>query len=71
MIYNRAEQEAERLHVSRRTLVNWQGKGVIPFKRIGRVVLFSPDAVDAALSRFEVMAVGASRPRRGRKPVEA
>lgn len=51
--YNRPIEEAKRLRISRRQLHNWCADGSIPFIRRGRVLLFDPVAVDAALARFE------------------
>jgi DNA-binding transcriptional MerR regulator len=39
--------------VSTRTLRKWMTMGVIPFRRINRVVLFDPVEVRAALDRFQ------------------
>ena len=55
--YNRPEQEAKRLGISRRHLTNWMKDGSIPFIARGRVILFDPSAVDAALARFETKEV--------------
>lgn len=48
--YNRPIQEAQRLGISRRELGNWMGLGIIPYIQIGRVILFNPAEVDAALA---------------------
>ena len=51
--YNRPEQEARRLGISRRCLTNWINSRMIPVIRRGRTLLFNPLAVDQALKRFE------------------
>jgi len=51
--YNRPEQEAKRLGISRRQLSNWMRDRTIPFIKRGRVILLNPAAVDEALERFE------------------
>jgi len=50
--YNRPAQEAKRLGICRRELSNWMNQGIVPFLQIGRVILFNPDAVDAALEKL-------------------
>ena len=52
--------------VSRRCLSNWQRKRVIPFRRVGRTVLFSVADITAALDKFRVAAVG-EVPRRAKR----
>jgi excisionase family DNA binding protein len=49
-VYNRPAEEAKRLHISIRLLKRWMHEETIPYLKIGRVVLFDPQAVDAALS---------------------
>jgi len=51
--YNRPEIETKRIGISRRQLSNWMRNGTIPFIQRGRVILFDPVAVDAALAKFE------------------
>ena len=58
--YNRPAEEAKRLHISRRQLTNWMQNRTVPFIKRGRVILFDPGAVDAALAKFET--VEATRP---------
>jgi excisionase family DNA binding protein len=55
--WNRPDIEANRLAISRRQLSNWMRDGSIPFVKRGRVILFDPTAVDAALARFETVEV--------------
>lgn len=50
---NRTWQEAARLNITDRQLRDWQARGLVPFIKIGRVVLFDPQRVDAALNKFE------------------
>jgi hypothetical protein len=50
---NRTWQEAARLNITARQLRDWKAQGLIPYIKIGGVVLFDPKKVDAALSRFE------------------
>jgi hypothetical protein len=50
---NRIWQEAARLNITERQLRDWRAQGIIPYIKIGGVVLFDPKKVDAALSRFE------------------
>ena len=45
---------AEYFSVSTRTVTNWKAAGIIPFIRIGRVVRFSIDEVEAALEKYKV-----------------
>jgi excisionase family DNA binding protein len=51
--YLRPKELAERLSVSPRQLRQWQHDKVIPFLKIGGVVLFDPAKVATALERFE------------------
>ena len=58
--YHNAEQEAERLGVSVRTIRTWQKNRRIPSIRIvsgkGGIVRFDPAAVDVALRKYTVAA---------------
>lgn len=56
--YHRPREEARRLGISRRQLSNWMKAGIVPYLKLGRLVLFDPIAVDAALTRFESQEVG-------------
>ena len=51
--YETASEMAERLHVSRRSVLRWAAAGAIPCLRSpgGRTVRFDPVAVEAALKR--------------------
>jgi excisionase family DNA binding protein len=49
----RQKELAEALHVSERCIRNWQERRIVPFIKIGRVVLFEIDKVMSALERFE------------------
>jgi excisionase family DNA binding protein len=54
----RQKELAEALHVSERCIRNWQERRIIPFTKIGRVVLFDFEKVISALERFERKAGG-------------
>ena len=41
------------MHVSERCVRNWQERRIIPFVKIGRVVLFDFEKVMSSLERFE------------------
>ncbi len=56
--YNRPDQEAVRLGISKRLLSNWTKWKRIPVIKCGRVCLFDPTEVDEALSRFRMSAIG-------------
>jgi hypothetical protein len=45
---------APRLHVTIRTIENWQRRGVLPYVKIGKVVLFVWADVLEALKNFRV-----------------
>jgi hypothetical protein len=49
----REKEMAGRLGVSERTLRSWRAVRIVPFIKIRKVILFDPDAVEAALRRFE------------------
>ena len=49
---------AELLGVSERTIRNWRASRIIPFIKVGRVILFDPEAVERALLKFERKAYG-------------
>ena len=52
-------QVAAYAKVSRRCISSWQARRIIPFLKIGhKCVLFRKSDIDAALSRFEVPAIG-------------
>ena len=51
--YLRKKEQAEKLGISLRTLEWWQEAKLVPFIKIGKVILFDPEAVDKALRRFE------------------
>lgn len=56
--YLRHEAAAKRLGICPRTLSIWQRKRIVPFRKIGRAVLFRSDELDAAVDRFRVNAIG-------------
>ena len=46
---------AERLKVTVRTVENWQQRGVLPYVKIGKVVLFHwPEVIEFLKSNFRV-----------------
>lgn len=45
---------ARRYGVSQRTIDAWMAAGVIPFVKIGHIVLFNINETDSALRRFRV-----------------
>jgi len=47
---NRVPEEATRLGISQGALKKFARDGIIPFLKIGKVILSDPDAVDAALA---------------------
>jgi len=49
---------AELLGVSDRTVRNWRASRIIPYTKIGRIILFDPEAVERALLKFERKASG-------------
>jgi excisionase family DNA binding protein len=59
--YLRAADVIQLLPISRRTLGNWTRKRVLPFHRVGKVILFRRADVEQALERFRVAAVGERR----------
>jgi hypothetical protein len=42
--------------VSVRTVDSWTAQNLIPFRRLGRRIVFNLDQVEAALARFDVKA---------------
>jgi excisionase family DNA binding protein len=51
------EDVANQYQVSVRTVGGWVASRRVPFLRIGRAVRFRPEAVEKALSKFEIKAV--------------
>ena len=49
---------AELLGVSERTVRNWRASRIIPYTKVGRVILFDPESVERALLKFERRASG-------------
>lgn len=64
--YTRKAEEAERLGIGQRTLDRWCAARIVPHRRLGKVLLFNPAEVDAALARFTVAAIGDRQPRKRR-----
>jgi excisionase family DNA binding protein len=60
--YHRKADEVVRLGIGSRTFDRFVAGKVIPFVRVGRVLLFDPAEVDAALTaRYRVAAVGETK----------
>jgi len=70
--YLRSQEVADLLGVSLRTVGNWKRHRVIPHHKIGRVVLFRRDEIEAAIGKFRIAAVS-DRPLRSisRSPSKA
>ena len=52
-------QCAKYARVSRRCISEWQARRIIPFIKVGKkCVLFRKRDIDAALSKYEVSAIG-------------
>ena len=49
-----AQQLADHMGVSTRTIGNWKAAGIISFIRIGRVVRFDLEEVEAGLDKFKI-----------------
>jgi excisionase family DNA binding protein len=60
--YTRKEGEAARLGICKRTLNQWMLERRIPYRKVGKLVLFDPLEVDQALHRHRVAAAGEPRP---------
>jgi hypothetical protein len=58
--YLRGQRECGRYsRVSPRTVSEYQRRGIFPYIKIGKkCVLFKKSAIDAALAKFEVAAIG-------------
>ena len=61
-LFLRPDEAAAAIGVSRRTLSQWQASHVIPFRRVGRTVLFAVAEIQQALERFKVAAIGKPSP---------
>lgn len=48
---------ADRYQVGTRTVESWMSRGIIPYMRLGRVVLFDAAEVDEALMAFRHEAI--------------
>lgn len=63
--YITKEEVAKRLKKTVRTIENWQARGIIPFIKVGRSVLFDWTDVQAHLQRnFRVCKLAESSPQR-------
>lgn len=49
----RKHEQASLLSISIRCLEQWMARKIVPYTRIGNVVLFDPAEVNAALARFK------------------
>ena len=56
-LYLRSQGVANLFGISLRTVGNWKRRRVIPHHKIGRMVLFRRDEIEAAIARFRVPAV--------------
>ncbi len=56
--YLRPAHVVEEYPMSRRTLSNLMRRKVLPYHKVGRLVLFRRTDIEAALDRFRVRAVG-------------
>jgi excisionase family DNA binding protein len=56
--YARKGGVASYLGVCPRTVDNWMASGVVPFIRVGRIVLFDLHEVEESLNKFKVAAKG-------------
>jgi excisionase family DNA binding protein len=63
-LYFRPDEAAEIIGVSKRTLSAWQSARLIPFRRVGRTVLFAIADIQCAIDRYRVASVGEPRFRR-------
>jgi excisionase family DNA binding protein len=54
--YLREADLAKALNISVRTVRYWMQRGVLPYRKVGRIVLFRRDEVEAALDRFKFSA---------------
>ena len=57
-IYVRPDQAIHILNVSRRSLSNFQQRGILRFYRVGRLILYKVSDLENALEKFAVPAVG-------------
>ncbi|MBM3862263.1 MAG: helix-turn-helix domain-containing protein [Verrucomicrobia bacterium] len=67
-LFLRPDELVPLLGVSKRTLSSWQAKRVLPFRRIGRTILFSLQDVQAALDKFTVQSHTTPKRRASRLP---
>lgn len=57
---------AETLGISTRTISHWMSQRLLPYRKIGRTVLFDPAEVEQALQRFRCYAHWEPKRRMGR-----
>jgi excisionase family DNA binding protein len=58
----RREKVPAVLPVSLRTIGEWQRKGILPFYKVGRTVMFKLSDLETALAKFRVAAADEPRP---------
>ena len=63
-LYLRPDEAAPAIGVSKRTLSEWQATRVVPFRRVGRTILFYVPEVLEALNRYRVAPIGEPKPRK-------
>ena len=68
--YLRKKQAADYLRISLRTLHEWMRNGVVPYRKVSRIVLFLPEELDEALSRFRFAAIGEWPPKSVRSDLD-
>ena len=54
----RYKEMAQMLGISERSLKNWVSSRKVPYIKLGRIVLFDPAKVEAALAKYERHAIG-------------
>ena len=52
------KQQAARLRVCERHLINLRNKRLIPYIKLGRSIRYNPEAVQRALAKLEVKELG-------------
>ena len=52
--YLREKEIADMLHVAVRTVRTWRKRGYIPYRKIGRTVLYVLSDIQSALDRFKI-----------------
>lgn len=60
-LFLRKGQAAEAMGIGRRTLNDWMRRKIIPYRKIGKIVLFSAEDLKTALDGFRHRAIGEPR----------